>query len=59
MFASECLVAFALVNCAPPSLGPRIPKEWEKKAEEAKRQYDKAMKEYKESGGGAASSSKK
>ncbi|XP_058253713.1 FACT complex subunit SSRP1a [Hemibagrus wyckioides] len=30
--------------------------EWEKKAEEAKKQYDRAMKEYKESGGGASSS---
>ncbi|MCI4379686.1 hypothetical protein PGIGA_G00231180 [Pangasianodon gigas] len=33
--------------------------EWEKKAEEAKRQYDRAMKEYKESGGGASSSAVK
>ncbi|KAK3535989.1 hypothetical protein QTP70_023737 [Hemibagrus guttatus] len=30
--------------------------EWEKKAEEAKKQYDRAMKEYKESGGAASSS---
>ncbi|KAK1804320.1 hypothetical protein P4O66_020330, partial [Electrophorus voltai] len=33
--------------------------EWEKKAEEAKRQYDKAVKEYKESGRGAAASAGK
>ncbi len=33
--------------------------EWETKAGEAKRQYDKAKKEYKESGGGSASVSKK
>ncbi|TMS17353.1 FACT complex subunit SSRP1 [Larimichthys crocea] len=33
--------------------------EWDTKAGEAKRQYDKAKKEYKESGGGSASSSKK
>ncbi len=28
--------------------------EWDRKAEEAKKQYEKAMKEYRESGGGAA-----
>ncbi|KAF5904952.1 FACT complex subunit SSRP1-like, partial [Clarias magur] len=33
--------------------------EWDKKAEEAKRQYERAMKEYKESGGGASSSAVK
>lgn len=31
--------------------------EWETKAGEAKRQYDKAKKEYKESGGGGGSTS--
>uniref|UniRef100_A0A8C1GQ97 FACT complex subunit SSRP1 n=1 Tax=Cyprinus carpio TaxID=7962 RepID=A0A8C1GQ97_CYPCA len=30
--------------------------EWDRKAEEAKKQYEKAMKEYRESGGGAAAS---
>lgn len=33
--------------------------EWETKAGEAKRQYDKAKKEYAESGGGSTSTSKK
>uniref|UniRef100_A0A8C7YI04 FACT complex subunit SSRP1 n=1 Tax=Oryzias sinensis TaxID=183150 RepID=A0A8C7YI04_9TELE len=40
-------------------LGKDEKEEWETKAGEAKRQYDKAKKEYKESGGGATSSSKK
>uniref|UniRef100_A0A4W6DFK9 FACT complex subunit SSRP1 n=1 Tax=Lates calcarifer TaxID=8187 RepID=A0A4W6DFK9_LATCA len=40
-------------------LGKDEKEEWETKAGEAKRQYDKAKKEYKESGGGSASSSKK
>lgn len=31
-----------------------VSQEWGKKAEEAKRQYEKAMKEYKASGGGAS-----
>ncbi|CAL9706935.1 unnamed protein product [Knipowitschia caucasica] len=38
-------------------LGKEDKEEWETKAGEAKRQYDKAKKEYKESGGGAAASS--
>uniref|UniRef100_A0A8B9LTE0 FACT complex subunit SSRP1 n=1 Tax=Astyanax mexicanus TaxID=7994 RepID=A0A8B9LTE0_ASTMX len=33
--------------------------EWDGKAEEAKKDYERAMKEYRESGGGSASSSKK
>ncbi|KAL0974201.1 hypothetical protein UPYG_G00217030 [Umbra pygmaea] len=33
--------------------------EWDRKAEEAKRNYEKAMKEYKESGGGASAPAKK
>nr|XP_033489444.1 FACT complex subunit SSRP1a isoform X1 [Epinephelus lanceolatus] len=40
-------------------LGKDEKEEWETKAGEAKRQYDKAKKEYKESGGGATSTSKK
>uniref|UniRef100_A0A3P8SVW9 FACT complex subunit SSRP1 n=1 Tax=Amphiprion percula TaxID=161767 RepID=A0A3P8SVW9_AMPPE len=40
-------------------LGKDEKEEWETKAGEAKRQYDKAKKEYKESGGGSTSSSKK
>ncbi|KAE8285896.1 FACT complex subunit SSRP1 [Larimichthys crocea] len=40
-------------------LGKDEKEEWDTKAGEAKRQYDKAKKEYKESGGGSASSSKK
>lgn len=40
-------------------LGKDEKEEWEAKAGEAKRQYDKAKKEYKESGGGASSSPKK
>lgn len=34
-----------------------VSQEWDKKAEEAKKQYVKAMKEYKESGGGAGAAS--
>lgn len=41
------------------TLGKDEKEEWEAKAGEAKRQYDKAKKEYKESGGGASSSPKK
>ncbi|XP_064200091.1 FACT complex subunit SSRP1a isoform X2 [Anguilla rostrata] len=33
--------------------------EWEQKAEEAKRHYEEAMKEYRESGGGSSASAKK
>lgn len=33
--------------------------EWEGKAEEAKKEYERAMREYKESGGGSSVSSKK
>jgi len=33
--------------------------EWEGKAEEAKKDYERAMREYKKSGGGSSSSSKK
>lgn len=40
-------------------LGKDDKEEWETKAGEAKRQYDKAKKEYKESGGGASASPKK
>ncbi|KAM7389798.1 hypothetical protein PAMP_023754 [Pampus punctatissimus] len=40
-------------------LGKDEKEEWETKAGEAKRQYDKAKKEYKESGGGSSSVSKK
>uniref|UniRef100_A0A8C4GXJ5 FACT complex subunit SSRP1 n=1 Tax=Dicentrarchus labrax TaxID=13489 RepID=A0A8C4GXJ5_DICLA len=40
-------------------LGKDEKEEWEIKAGEARRQYDKAKKEYAESGGGSASSSKK
>ncbi|XP_023814875.1 FACT complex subunit SSRP1 isoform X2 [Oryzias latipes] len=40
-------------------LGKDEKEEWDTKAGEAKRQYDKAKKEYKESGGGSTSSSKK
>lgn len=40
-------------------LGKEEKEEWEAKAGEAKRQYDKAKKEYKESGGGASASPKK
>lgn len=40
-------------------LGKEEKEEWEGKAAEAKRQYDKAKKEYKESGGGASASPKK
>ncbi|MBN3311766.1 SSRP1 protein, partial [Atractosteus spatula] len=41
------------------SLGKDKKEEWEQKAGEAKRNYEKALKEYKESGGGAPASSKK
>uniref|UniRef100_A0A8C6TK77 FACT complex subunit SSRP1 n=1 Tax=Neogobius melanostomus TaxID=47308 RepID=A0A8C6TK77_9GOBI len=40
-------------------LGKEDKEEWDAKAGEAKRQYDKAKKEYKESGGGASLSPKK
>ncbi|XP_059202744.1 FACT complex subunit SSRP1a [Centropristis striata] len=40
-------------------LGKDEKEEWDTKAGEAKRQYDKAKKEYKESGGGVATSSSK
>ncbi|XP_034545975.1 FACT complex subunit SSRP1a isoform X2 [Notolabrus celidotus] len=40
-------------------LGKEEKEEWDTKAAEAKRQYDKAKKEYAESGGGATSSPKK
>ncbi|XP_031443350.1 FACT complex subunit SSRP1-like [Clupea harengus] len=38
-------------------LGKDKKEEWDKKAEEAKRNYEKVMKEYRESGGGAAAAS--